>query len=64
MDRLLAMILNRLMGQLIRKGINHVATKGKPPAQMTPEDRQTAKLAREAGRRAAQAAKLARRLMR
>lgn len=64
MDRLIQMILNRLMGQLINKGITHVANKGKTPAQMTPEERQQAHLARQAGRRVSQAARIARRFIR
>ena len=68
MDRLIQMILNRVMGQLINRGIsagiNHVAGKGKAPDEMTPEDRKTAQVARKAGQRAKQAANIAKRLMR
>jgi hypothetical protein len=68
MDRLLQMILNRFLGQLINKGINagitHVANKGKAPEEMTPQDREQANFARKAGRRARQAASIARKLMR
>lgn len=73
MDRLIQMILNRLMGQLINRGIsagiNRVAGKGKSPDEMAPtaltaEDRKTAQVARKAGQRAKQAANIAKRMMR
>ena len=64
MDRLIRMILNRLMGQLVNKGITHLANRGKTQAEMTPDERAQAQLARQAGRRAAEAARIARRLMR
>ena len=68
MDRLIQMILNRFLGQLINKGINagitHVASKGKAHEAMTREEREQAKFARQAGRRVSQAAKIARKLMR
>ncbi len=68
MDRLIQMILNRFLGQLINKGINagitHVVSKGKAPEDMTQDEHDQAKFARQAGRRASQAARIARKLMR
>ncbi|MBI1172060.1 hypothetical protein GC209_11720 [bacterium] len=68
MDRLIQMILNRLMGQLINRGIkagiDHVAAKGKAPEEMSPEERKSAQAARKAGQRAKQAANIAKRMMR
>ncbi len=68
MDKLLQMILNRLMGRVISKGINagidHVARRGKPASEMSPEERKSAQVARKAGQRAKQAANIARKFMR
>lgn len=68
MDRLIQMILNRFLGQLINKGINagitHVANKGKSPEDMTPEARKQAQEARKSAQRAKQAASIARKFMR
>ncbi len=66
MDRILQMIINTVLRQLINKGvsagINHVAGRGKPASQMTPEEREQAQTAKETAKRARQAANLARRL--
>jgi hypothetical protein len=68
MDRVIQMILNRLLGQLVNRGIkaglNHVSGKPATSADMTPEDRKTEQVARKAGQRARQAANMAKRLMR
>lgn len=68
MDRLIQMILNRLLGQLMRRGIdagiNHVVGKGKPRSEMTPEERAQVQSTKQAAKRARQAAGVARRFMR
>ena len=61
---LIDMILRRVMGRLINRGITHVAGGGKDRAEMTPEERRQARSARQTARRARQAARLARRMMR
>ena len=66
MDRIFQMILNRLMGRMINKGINtainHFAGGGKPANQMTQAEREQASDARQTAKRVRQAANLARRL--
>ena len=66
MDRIFQMILNRLLGRLINKGIttgiNHFANRGTPDSQMTLAEREQARDARQTSKRARQAANLARRL--
>jgi hypothetical protein len=68
MDRLISMLLKMVVRHVMNKGINaginHVAGKDKSRAQMTPEERDQAKFARQAGQRARQAANIARKLMR
>ena len=64
MNRLIQMILRRVMGHLINRGIDHVASRGKAADQMSPEDRAQARTTKEIARRARQAANIARRMMR
>ncbi len=65
---ILDMILRRLMGRAINRGIgagiDHFAGGGKPRETMTREERQQAREAKQNVRRARQAARLARRMMR
>lgn len=66
MDRMIQMILNKLLGRLvntaINKGVDYAARGGKSPEQMTPEERQQARAGKEMAKRARQAAKLTRRI--
>lgn len=66
MNQLLNMVTRTLTRVLIafgiKKGINLVAGKGKPAAQMTQAEREQAKTARAAVKRARQAARLTRRI--
>lgn len=66
MDRIIQMILNKLLGRLVNtavnKGVDYAARRGKSPAQMTAADHDQARQAKEMTKRARQAAKLARRL--
>ena len=68
MDRFLQMILNRVMGQLIKRGIsagiNRVANKGRAPEDMNPDARQQAQEAKKAAQSAKRAANIARKMMR
>ncbi len=66
LSRLLTGLMNRLFRQAMNKGIktgiNHIAAKGKDPAQMTPAEREQAQKANELAKRARQMAKLTRRM--
>jgi hypothetical protein len=66
MDRILQMIINAVMRKVIHRGVNagidHVARRGKPVADMTSDERQQAQTAKQTAKRARQAANLARRM--
>ena len=66
MDRIISMIINAVIRQFVSRGvkagISHVAGKGKPVSQMTPEERKQSTDAKQMAKRARQAANLARRL--
>lgn len=68
MDRLFQMILNRLMGRLINKGIsagiNHVANRGRSPDAVTPDERQQGQAAKKAAQNAKRAVNIARKMLR
>lgn len=61
-ERLITMILRRFMGPLINAGIDRTVGKGKPPEEMTPEERQQAKQARQTTKQTKQMARLGRRI--
>jgi hypothetical protein len=63
-NRAVQMLFRMLMRPLINLGINYLARRGKPEADMTPEEKLQAKRARELARHAEKAAKLTRRLRR
>lgn len=66
LSRLIQMIINTLMRRMVNKGvdmgINYAAKRGKPDADMTPEDHEQARAAKEMAKRARQAANLARKI--
>ncbi|MBP9182043.1 MAG: hypothetical protein KBF78_02835 [Fuscovulum sp.] len=66
MERFLTQILNMVFRKFLNRGINagidHLSRRGKPPAEMTPAERQQAQQARDLAKRARQAARLTRRL--
>ena len=66
MDRIIQMILNKLLGRLVNtavnKGVDYAARRGKSPDQMTPEELQQARAGKEMAKRARQAVKLTRRI--
>jgi hypothetical protein len=68
MNGLINMVLRRLFRQAVNRGIsggiNLAAGKGKPAAEMTPQERQQAAGAKQTAKRARQAARLSRRMMR
>ncbi len=61
-------LFNRLAKMLVRgamdAGVNYAARRGKPEAEMTPEERQQAKKARDLAARAKEVQKVTRRLWR
>ena len=63
MDAILRMILNRLFGLAVNRGIDHLARGGRDPAEMTKQERKEYRAAKQNGRRARQAASLARRFL-
>jgi diacylglycerol kinase len=66
MDRIIQMIINAVMRQVINRGvktgIDYATRGGKPVDQMTPEERQQSQSAKDMAKRARQAANLAKRL--
>ena len=66
MDRLIQMIINMVMKQMINRGvksgIDYAVRRGKPMDEMTPEDRKLGQDAKAMAKRARQAANLARRM--
>ena len=66
MDRIIQMVINAVLRQVINRGvktgIDYAARGGKPAAAMTPEERLQSQNAKEIARRARQAANLAKRL--
>jgi hypothetical protein len=56
------LVLRRAVNWGITKGIDSVAGKGKPPAEMTPQERHLAQKGREAAKMARKAARVTRRL--
>ena len=61
-ERLISMILRRFMGPAINAGIDRTMGKGKPPEEMTPEERHQAKQAKQTAKQARQMARLGRRM--
>jgi hypothetical protein len=66
MDRMIQMLINRLLGRLmnkaIDKGINYVATRGQDPAAMTDEEREQARAGKELAQKARKISRASRRL--
>lgn len=66
MDRMIQMIINAVIRQLVNRGvktgIDYAARGGKPASQMTPEERAQTQDAKALANRARQAANLARKL--
>jgi hypothetical protein len=66
MDRLIQMVINtflrRFMNQMVNRGVDHFAGKGKPPEEMTAEERKQARAARQAAKRSREIAKMVRRI--
>lgn len=61
---LINMGVRMLMRKGINKGIDMAATRGKDPGEMTPEDREQAKSAKQTAAKAKKTMRVARRFMR
>ncbi|MEJ6478866.1 MAG: hypothetical protein QNL92_09330 [Octadecabacter sp.] len=61
-DRIISMILRRLMNTGINKGINLAANRGRDPNDMTDEERTQAKQARDNAKRGRKAMQMGRRI--
>ncbi len=61
-DRIISMILRRLMNAGINKGINLAANRGRDPNDMTDEERTLAKQARDNATRGRKAMQMGRRI--
>lgn len=64
LNGLLRMLARMFMGKAINAGIDYAARRGKPEAEMTPEEREQAKKARDMAARAKEIQKATRRLWR
>jgi hypothetical protein len=62
LNRVVKLLMGMVIAPLTKLGIDYVARRGKPEAEMTPQERDQARSARELAARAQKAAKLARRL--
>ncbi len=62
LQQLLNMVLRKLMNRGMKAGINHLSRGGKPPQQMTPEEREQAAKARDLADKARKMTRLSRRL--
>ncbi|MDP2062691.1 MAG: hypothetical protein Q8Q63_04400 [Phaeovulum sp.] len=62
LGRVMRLFGRRAVNLGINKGIEVAARRGKPEAEMTPEDQAQARAARQTAKRARQAVRLARRL--
>jgi hypothetical protein len=61
-NRAISTLLRMLIGPLTKIGIDYLARRGKPEADMTPEEKEQARKARELAKRAKDAARVTRRL--
>lgn len=64
MNRLITMGMRMLMNKGVRKGIDVASKRGKSDAEMTPEERASAKRNREQGQTARRSLNMIRRFMR
>lgn len=66
MERFLTQILNMVMRKMMNKGINaginHLSQRGKSPAEMTPQEREQARKAKDLAQKARKMTRLGRRL--
>ncbi|WP_159087007.1 hypothetical protein [Loktanella sp. Alg231-35] len=63
-DRLIQMMMRKLMRSGINKGIDLAARQGKAPEDMTPQEREQAKSAKQTAQKAQKGMRAARRFLR
>jgi hypothetical protein len=64
LNRLIAMLTKMFLGKAVNAGVDYAARRGKPEAEMTPEEREQAKRARDLAARAKEIQKVTRRFWR
>lgn len=64
LNGLMRMLTRMFLGKAMNAGINYAARRGKPEAEMTPEEREQAKKGQEMAQRAKEISKVTRRLWR
>jgi hypothetical protein len=64
LNRLFGMLARMFISTAVNTGLDYAASKGKPESEMTPEERQQARAAKETAKRAKQVARLGRRFFR
>ncbi len=64
LNGLFSMLTKMFIRSAVDAGVNHFAQRGKPEAEMTPEEKEQAKRARDLAGRAKQVQKVTRRLWR
>lgn len=60
-NRIIQMIINRLIGRVVNSGIDYAARRGKGPSEMTREERDSARTTKDLTKRARQLSRLTRR---
>ncbi|MDP3263386.1 MAG: hypothetical protein Q8M59_10520 [Tabrizicola sp.] len=63
-NRLIGMLTRKFLKTAVDKGVKYAAGKGKPEAEMTPEERDQARRAKDLANKAQEVAKVTRRLWR
>lgn len=64
LNGLVRLLTRKFLGKAINAGIDYAARRGKPKAEMTPEERKQAKTGREMARRAKEISRVTRRFLR
>ncbi len=64
MNRLISMLTRMFIRSAVKTGVDYAARKGKPEAELTPEERKQAQSAKAMADKAQKASRLARRFLR
>jgi flagellar motility protein MotE (MotC chaperone) len=64
MNRLISMLTRMFVRSAVKTGVDYAARKGKPEAELTPEERKQAQTAKAMADKAQKASRLARRFLR
>jgi flagellar motility protein MotE (MotC chaperone) len=64
MNRLISMLTRMFVRSAVKTGVDYAARKGKPDAELTPEERKQAQTAKAMADKAHKASRLARRFLR